>query len=90
MRHHTPSGIESMARGVLQEIRDRAHVNVGESKQSAGEIRRVVICSEDRAELFIEDRLDLVSQLVPLPHPFVQYVLHFRPFVILMLLYQAG
>lgn len=90
MRHHAPPGIKGVARGVFQEIRDRVHVDVGESEQSPGEIRRVVICSEHRAELLIEDRLDLVSQLVPLLHPFVQHILHFRPFVILMLLDQTG
>lgn len=45
-----------------------------------------MICSEHRAELFVEDVFNLVSQLIPFPHPLVQLVLHFGPLIILMVL----
>lgn len=90
MWHNATSRIKRVAGSIIEEIRDRTHVDVGEPEQSPREISGIVVSPEDRTELFVEDALDFVAQFIPLLHPLFQFLLGFRAAAILMIFDQGS
>ena len=79
-----------MAGGVAEEIRDRAHVDVGEAEQPPRKVRRIVVGAKDRAELLIEDALYLLTDAIALADPVGELGLGLAAVDVLVVLDQGG
>lgn len=89
VRHDTTARIESVAGRVAKEIRDRAHVDVGETEEPPGEVSRIVVGAKDRAKLLVEDTLDLIAKPIALLDPLDQLGLGLGTVYVLVVLDQG-
>jgi len=59
--HHTPTGVEGVGGGELQQVRYVTGVDVGKAEEASREVRGIVIGTENAAELLVEHVLRFVA-----------------------------
>ena len=60
MRKSSSPGIEGVVERVVVEIRDGRHVDICEAVETATEVGRVVVCTEDTTESLVTHHLQRV------------------------------
>lgn len=62
MLQRGPPGVERVADVVVEEAAQRGHVDVGEARQAPQEVRGVLVCAEQAAELGVEETFGHFSE----------------------------